>query len=146
MVEAPNLNILRRKVEQYKDVESVVNPWSDAIDSLTRAQIHMDLLGIVYGQGHPALAQPIDDLIKSQMTGKMLTWLMYVGGHPVGMANIDVLLEEGIAELCRTGKLPSGTVLPDGVILNGRVNNTVVMYQRLLDFLQSPIADQVWAL
>src|SRR3989344_2294556 len=146
MVETQIIDILRSKVEGYSDVESVVGPWSDQIDPRTRAQVHRDLLGTVYGQGHPALSQPIETLIGAQKAGEMLTWLMYVNGKPVGMANIEVMLEAGLAELCRTVKLPEGTYLPDGTILNGRVNNTVVMYQRLLDFLGSPIANQIWAL
>ena len=137
---------LQKKIEQYQDVETVVSPWSDQIDPKTRAEVHQYLLGVVYGKGHPALTQPLESLIEAQQSGRMLTWLMYVNGQPVGMANIEVLPDEGIAELCRTVRLPIGSILPDGTTLNGQVNNTVVMYQRLLDFLQSPIANTIWAL
>src|SRR3989338_5525888 len=108
MVETQIIDILRSKVEGYSDVESVVGPWSDQIDPRTRAQVHRDLLGTVYGQGHPALSQPIETLIGSQKEGEMLNCLMYVNGKPVGMANIEVMLEAGLAELCRTVKLPEG--------------------------------------
>lgn len=141
------LSLLEQKVKRYQKIEYyVVGPWDDRIDNETRAQNHRYLLGVVYGQGHPALSQPIEDLINSLKEGRMLTWLMYINNQPVGMANIEIFPEEGIAELCRTVRLPEGSILPDGSVLNGQVNNTVVMYQRLQDFLRSPLAEKIWCL
>ena len=144
------IDLLKTKIESKHRLNggtTVIGPWDQDVSSEQRARWHAHLLYYAYGGGHPASLRPIDDFIREQKKGKILSWfLLSPDGEPVGMANIEIL-PNGVAEMCRTCRLKKGEPLVNGNILNKDYNNTVVMYQRLVDLLATDeLKNKIWAL
>lgn len=141
---------LKQKIREKHEKNggtTVIGPFDSSLTAEQKALWHAHLLFHAYNGGHPASKRPFEAFVKEQQEGRMLTWfLISPDGQPVGMANIEIL-PSGIAEMCRTCKLKSGEPLIDGRILDKEYNNTVVMYQRLVDFLTNEkLKNSVWCL
>lgn len=124
----------------------IKSPWDSAISAQDRATQHMYLLQQTYGNGHPGCREPIESLMERQSAGRLLTWIIYWQGYPVGMANLEIT-DSGTGELCRTVELPKGTKIDEGLTYEGQVKTSAVTYQRISDALTHPeITKKIWAL
>ena len=124
----------------------IKNPWDNGISPIDRARQHLYLLEQTYGNGHPGSSEPIENLMKRQVSGNLLTWIIYWKNYPVGMANLEIG-NQGVAEMCRVVEIPKGTTLDSGVEYRGQLKTSAVTYQRIADALTHPeITKKIWAL
>src|SRR3989344_1462908 len=124
----------------------IKNPWDNGISPIDRARQHLYLLEQTYGNGHPGSSEPIENLMKRQVSGNLLTWIIYWKNYPVGMANLEIG-NQGVAEMCRVVEIPKGTTLDNGVEYRWQLKASAVNYQRIADALTHPeITKKIWAL
>ena len=124
----------------------IKNPWDNGISPIDRARQHLYLLEQTYGNGHPGSSEPIESLMERQISGNMLTWIIYWQNYPVGMANLEIG-NRGIAEMCRVVEIPNGTTVDNGVEYRGQLKASAVTYQRIADALTHPeITKKIWVL
>lgn len=124
----------------------VSNPW-DATPVGKRAMDMRFVLRQAYGQviGHPALAHTLADNIAEITSGKILTWLLYWNGQPVGTASL-ALKANGTTEMCRAAGIRAGTHLANGAIMPDTISVGSLQWQRLADFLRHPVSQDFYAI